>query len=142
MKVLLFLMLSFKLFSFNPSEDEVSIDPSFGVLINDLSYSRYKLSVKNLAFNRLGCYYLIENNNYRTSDLLGLNFRVGKSFFLNIGYQMFTNTDIFNGNRKEVGFTYSFNSIPIILNLGYSQSMGSSINIGYRFYLKQKEIKW
>ena len=135
-------MLSFKLSSFNPSEDEVSIDPSFGVLVNDLSYSRYKLSVKNLAFNRLGCYYLIENNNYRTSDLLGLNFRVGKSFFLNIGYQMFTNTDIFNANRKEVGFTYSFNSIPIILNLGYSQSMGSSINIGYRFYLKQKDIKW
>ena len=62
MKVLLFLMLSFKLFSFNPSQDEVSIDPSFGILINDLSYSRYKLSVKNLAFNRLGCYYLIENN--------------------------------------------------------------------------------
>ena len=141
MKVLFFLMLSFKLYSFNPSEDDVSIDPSFGVLVNDLSYSRYKLSVKNLAFNRLGCYYLIENNNYITSDLLGLNFRVGKSFFLNIGYQMFTNSDIFNGNRKEVGFTYSFNSIPIFLNLGYSEIMGSSINIGYRFYLKQKDIK-
>ena len=135
-------MLSFTLYSFNQSEDDVSLDPSFGVLVNDLSYRRYKLSAKNLAFNRLGCYYLIENNNYKTSDLLGLNFRVGKSFFLNIGYQMFTNTDIFNGNRKEVGFTYIFNSIPIILNLGYSQSMGSSINIGYRFYLKQKDIKW
>jgi len=124
------------------NSEEISIDPSIGFLLNDFSYKRIKLSTKNIFKERIGVYYLFELNNVNNTDLIGLNFRVIENLYVNFGYQFFTNSNIYKGNRKEIGVSYNINNIPILINYGYSINMGSSINIAYRIYIKAKQYSW
>ncbi|MBL6664197.1 MAG: hypothetical protein ISP71_08880 [Flavobacteriales bacterium] len=124
------------------NEDEISIDPSIGIIINDLSYTRIGISTKNLILNKVGLYYTLEKNDLNNRDLLGINVRVINNLYFNFGYHFFTNDNIFEGNRKEIGITYSFKNIPFLIHYGYSSSIGSTINVGYRIFIKQKALSW
>jgi hypothetical protein len=95
-----FLFCSHFLYGYN-SEDEISIDPSIGVIINDLSYTRIGISTKNLILDRVGLYYTLEKSNIKNRDLLGLNVKVINNVYVNIGYHFFTNENIFDGNRRN-----------------------------------------
>ena len=136
-----FLFCSHFLYGYN-NEDEISIDPSIGIIINDLSYTRIGISTKNLILDRVGLYYTLEKSNMKNRDLLGLNVKVINNIHVNIGYHFFTNENIFDGNRKEIGITYSFKNIPFLIHYGYSSSVGSTINVGYRIFIKQKALYW
>jgi hypothetical protein len=52
----------------------------------------------------------------KNRDLLGLNVKVINNIYVNIGYHFFTNENIFDGNRKEIGITYNFKNIPFLIH--------------------------
>ena len=138
---LILLFCSNFLFGFN-DENKVSVNPSFGKIINDFSYTRLGVSTNNLIIGRIGFYYTLEMNDINNRDLVGINIRLIKNLYFNFGYHFFTNENLFEGNRKEIGLTYNFNNTPFLIQYGYSSSVGSTIGVGYRLFLNPKPIKW
>jgi hypothetical protein len=78
------------LFGFN-DENKVSVNPSFGKIINDFSYTRLGVSTNNLIIERIGFYYTLEMNDINNRDLVGINIRLIKNLYFNFGYHFFTN---------------------------------------------------
>ena len=138
-----FLLLFYSnfLFGFN-DKNEVSINPLYGKIINDFSYTRLGVSTNNLIIKRIGFYYTFEINDINNRDLVGINIRLINNLYFNFGYHFFTNENLFGGNRKEIGLTYNYNNIPFLIQYGYSSNVGSTISVGYRIFLNQKPIKW
>jgi hypothetical protein len=100
------------------------------------------VSTNNLIIERIGFYYTLEMNDINNRDLVGINIRLIKNLYFNFGYHFFTNKNLFEGNRKEIGLTYNFNNTPFLIQYGYSSSVGSTIGVGYRLFINPKPIKW
>lgn len=136
-KILLIVILLIPTLVFCQNDDEFSVDPMFGLLLNgdlvdnEKTSTRFKLSFKNLVIGRIGAYYLHEQSSVANYNLLGIEIRLVNNIYLNLGYDI----RVINSTpspRKEVGVSYEFDEFPIIINYGYSSSMGSSLNLGYR----------
>ena len=136
-KILFIVILLIPTLVFCQNDDEFSVDPMFGLLLNgdlvdnDKTGTRFKLSLKNLVIGRIGGYYLHEQNSGGYNNLLGIEIRLVNNIYLNLGYDV----NVINSTtslRKEVGVSYEFDEFPIIINYGYSSSMGSSLNVGFR----------
>ena len=136
-KILLIVILLVPTLVFCQNDDEFSVDPMFGLLLNgdlvdnEKTTTRFKLSFKNLVIGRIGAYFLYELNPTSSHNLLGIEVRLVNNIYLNFGYDIKVITNE-TGLRKEVGVSYEFDDFPIIVNYGYSSSMGSSLNVGYR----------
>ena len=136
-KILLIVILLIPTLVFCQNDDEFSVDPMFGLLLNgdlvdnEKTSTRFKLSFKNLVIGRIGAYYLHEQSSVANYNLLGIEIRLVNNIYLNLGYDI----RVINSTpspRKEVGVSYEFDEFPIIINYGYSSSMGSSLNVGFR----------
>ena len=136
-KILFIVILLIPTIVFCQNDDEFSVDPMFGLLLNgdlvdnEKTSTRFKLSFKNLVIGRIGAYYLHEQSSVANYNLLGIEIRLVNNIYLNLGYDI----RVINSTpspRKEVGVSYEFDEFPIIINYGYSSSMGSSLNVGFR----------
>ena len=113
----------------------LTVNTSFGKLINYPSSQRYKVAVNNILPYRIGSYFLFENSLKDKKYLIGFNINLKYQTSINLGYEFGIPDHILYGPRKEIGINYTFKKIPIILNTSYSSDMGISINIGYQIYI-------
>ena len=142
-KILFIVLLSVPILVFCQNDDEFSVDPMFGLIINgdlvdnDKTTTRFKLSFKNLVIGRIGAYFLYEIHPTANFNVLGIEIRLLNNIYLNLGYDI----RVVNSTpslRKEVGVSYEFDELPIIVNYGYSSSVGSSLNIGFRIHFDSR----
>tara|TARA_B110000008_G_scaffold211622_1_gene210538 strand:- start:197 stop:643 length:447 start_codon:yes stop_codon:yes gene_type:complete len=120
---------------FSGQESSFSFNTNYGKLLNDMTSNRISLSFNNLFYNRIGGYVLFENSKRDAETLYGLNIKLQNHFFLNLGYNLFDiEKSIWYGPRKEIGLSYHFKEIPLIVNCNYSTDMGPSISVGLLIY--------
>lgn len=120
---------------FSGQESSFSFNTNYGKLLNDMTSNRISLSFNNLFYNRIGTYVLFENSKRDAETLYGLNIKLQNHFFLNVGYNLLDiEKSIWNGPRKEIGLSYHFKEMPLIVNCNYSTNMGPSISVGLLIY--------
>jgi len=123
---------------FSGQESSFSFNTNYGKLLNDMTSNRISLSVNKLFYNRIGGYVLFENSKRDAETLYGLNIKLQNHFYLNLGYNLLDiEKSIWYGPRKEIGLSYHFKEMPLIVNCNYSTDMGPSISVGlliYKFY--------
>ena len=123
---------------FSGQESSFSFNTNYGKLLNDMTSNRISLSVNKLFYNRIGGYVLFENSKRDAETLYGLNIKLQNHFYLNLGYNLLDiEKSIWYGPRKEIGLSYHFKEMPLIINCNYSTDMGPSISVGlliYKFY--------
>ena len=100
-----------------------------------MTSNRISLSFNNLFYNRIGGYVVFENSTRDAETLYGLNIKLQNHFFLNLGYNLLDiEKSIWYGPRKEIGLSYHFEEMPLIVNCNYSIDMGPSISVGLLIY--------
>ena len=135
MKGIIIIQLIFLPLFFFGQESDLSIRANYGKLLNDVTSNRISLSVNDLFYNRIGGYVLFENSKEDAEILFGLNIKLQNQFFLNLGYNLLDiEESILYGPRKEIGLSYHFKEIPLIVNCNYSIDMGPSISVGLLIY--------
>ena len=142
MKGIIIIQLFFLPLFFLGQESDFSISTSYGKLLNDMTSNRNSLSVNTLFYNRIGGYVLFENSKEDAKTLFGLNIKLQNQFFLNLGYNLLDiEKSIWYGPRKEIGLSYHFKDIPLIINGNYSIGMGPSISVGLNIYKFQQNVQ-
>jgi len=142
MKGIIIIQLIFLPLFFLGQESDFSISTSYGKLLNDMTSNRNSLSVNTLFYNRIGGYVLFENSKVDAETLFWLNIKLQNQFFLNLGYNLLNFKDnIWYGIRKEIGLSYHFKDIPLIINGNYSIDMGPSISVGLNIYKFQYNVQ-
>ena len=127
---------------FSGQESSFSFNTSYGKLLNDMTSNRISLSVNKLFYNRIGGYVLFENSKRDAETLYGLNIKLQNQFFLNLGYNLLDiEKSFWYGPRKEIGLSYHFKDIPLIVNCNYSIDMGPSISVGLNIYKFQHNVQ-
>ena len=120
---------------FSGQESSFSFNTNYGKLLNDMTSNRISLSFNNLFYNRIGGYVLFENSKRDAETLYGLNIKLKNHFYLNLGYNLLDiEKSIWYGPRKEIGLSYHFKEMPLIINCNYSTDMGPSISVGLLIY--------
>ena len=120
---------------FSGQESSFSFNTNYGKLLNDMTSNRISLSVNKLFYNRIGGYVLFENSKRDAETLYGLNIKLQNHFYLNLGYNLLDiEKSIWYGPRKEIGLSYHFKEMPLIINCNYSTDMGPSISVGLLIY--------
>jgi len=120
---------------FSGQESSFSFNTNYGKLLNDMTSNRISLSVNKLFYNRIGGYVLFENSKRDAETLYGLNIKLQNHFYLNLGYNLLDiEKSIWYGPRKEIGLSYHFKEMPLIVNCNYSTDMGPSISVGLLIY--------
>ena len=142
MKISIIIQLIFLPLFFVGQERDLSFNTSFGKLLNDMTSNRISLSVNTLFYNRIGGYVLFENSKEDAETLYGLNIKLQNQFFLNLGYNLLDiEKSFWYGPRKEIGLSYHFKDIPLIVNCNYSMDMGPSISVGLNIYKFQHNVQ-
>jgi len=120
---------------FSGQESSFSFNTNYGKLLNDMTSNRISLSFNNLFNNRIGGYVLFENSKNDAETLYGLKIKLKNQFYLNLGYNLLDiEKSIWYGPRKEIGLSYHFKEMPLIINCNYSTDMGPSISVGLLIY--------
>ena len=120
---------------FSGQESSFSFNTNYGKLLNDMTSNRISLSFNNLFYNRIGGYVLFENSKSDAETLYGLKIKFKNHFYLNLGYNLLDiEKSIWYGPRKEIGLSYHFKEMPLIVNCNYSTDMGPSISVGLLIY--------
>jgi len=123
-------------------ERDLSFNTSFGKLLNDMTSNRISLSLNNLFYNRIGGYVLLENSKNDAETLFGLNIKLQNQLFLNLGCNLLDiEKSFWYGVRKEIGLSYYFKEMPLIVNCNYSIDFGPSISVGLLIYKFQHNIQ-
>jgi len=134
-KIIIIIQLIFLPLVFIGQESGLSFNTSYGKLLNDMTSNRISLSFNNLFYNRIGGYVVFENSTRDAETLYGLNIKLQNHFFLNLGYNLLDiEKSIWYGPRKEIGLSYHFEEMPLIVNCNYSIDMGPSISVGLLIY--------
>ena len=142
MKITIIIQLIFLPLFFVGQERDLSFNTSFGKLLNDMTSNRISLSVNTLFYNRIGGYVLFENSKEDAETLFGLNIKLQNQFFVNLGYNLLDiEKSLWYGPRKEIGLSYHFKDIPLIVNCNYSIDMGPSISVGLNIYKFQHNVQ-
>lgn len=142
MKITIIIQLIFLPLFFVGQERDLSFNTSFGKLLNDMTSNRISLSVNTLFYNRIGGYVLFENSKEDAETLFGLNIKLQNQFFVNLGYNLLDiEKSLRYGPRKEIGLSYHFKDIPLIVNCNYSIDMGPSISVGLNIYKFQHNVQ-
>ena len=127
---------------FSGQESSFSFNTNYGKLLNDMTSNRISLSFNNLFYNRIGGYVLFENSKEDAETLFGLNIKLKNQIILNLGYNLLDiEESIWYGIRKEIGLSYHFKEIPLIVNCNYSIDMGPSISVGLNIYKFQHNVQ-
>lgn len=120
---------------FSGQESSFSFNTNYGKLLNDMTSNRISLSVNKLFYNRIGGYVSFETSKRDAETLYGLNIKLQNHFYLNLGYNLLDiEKSIWYGPRKEIGLSYHFKEMPLIVNCNYSTDMGPSISVGLLIY--------
>ena len=120
---------------FSGQESSFSFNTNYGKLLNDMTSNRIRLSFNNLFNNRIGGYVLFENSKNDAETLYGLKIKLKNHFYLNLGYNLLDiEKSIWYGPRKEIGLSYHFKEMPLIINCNYSIDMGPSVSVGLLIY--------
>ena len=78
---------------------------------------------------------MFENSKRDAETLYGLKIKLQNHFYLNLGYNLLDiEKSIWYGPRKEIGLSYHFKEMPLIINCNYSTDMGPSISVGLLIY--------
>jgi hypothetical protein len=142
MKITIIIQLIFLPLFFVGQERDLSFNTSFGKLLNDMTSNRISLSVNTLFYNRIGGYVLFENSKEDAETLFGLNIKLQNQFFVNLGYNLLDiEKSLWYGPRKEIGLSYHFKDIPLIVNCNYSIDRGPSISVGLNIYKFQHNVQ-
>jgi len=142
MKITIIIQLIFLPLFFVGQERDLSFNTSFGKLLNDMTSNRISLSVNTLFYNRIGGYVLFENSKEDAETLFGLNIKLQNQFFVNLGYNLLDiEKSLWYGPRKEIGLSYHFKDIPLIVNCNYSINRGPSISVGLNIYKFQHNVQ-
>ena len=127
---------------FSGQESSFSFNTNYGKLLNEMTSNRISLSFNNLFYNRIGGYVLFENSKNDAETLYGLKIKLKNQFYLNLGYNLLDiDKSIWYGPRKEIGLSYHFKDIPLIVNCNYSIDIGPSISVGLNIYKFQHNVQ-